>query len=215
VNRRRVWVIGLLSALLTWVGSPAPRAYPFPRADAPLSSTAQVGERVDSTQEALVAAVRAARRSGLPLVTPADAPPPTGLAPWRWPLDGPGLVVHPFDGPARPWLPGHRGVDLASADDVQVRAVAEGRVRFAGPVAGVHVVSVRHGDGVVSTYQPVRASVRTADSVARGQVLGRLQRPGGHCAPALCLHLGARRDGAYVDPMLLLQAWQVSLLPYG
>jgi hypothetical protein len=46
--------------------------------------------------------------------------------------------------------------------------------------------------------------VRAGDGVDRGEVIGRLS-PGGHGQPDIDqgLHLGARRDGAYIDPMLL------------
>jgi murein DD-endopeptidase MepM/ murein hydrolase activator NlpD len=132
---------------------------------------------------------------------------------WSWPVRGSEVVIRPFDAPARRWLPGHRGVDLGVGDLRSVRAVADGSVRFSGRVAGVGVVSVAHAGGLISTYQPVQASVRPGERVSRGQVLGVLRAAGSHCMPSRCLHLGARQDDAYIDPMLLLRPWEVSLLP--
>jgi len=140
-------------------------------------------------------------------------PDPAGPSRWSWPVTGRPTVVRSFDPPAQRWLSGHRGLDVAAARGSRVRVVADGQVRFAGLVAGVGVVSVSHDDGLVSTYQPVRVSVRRAEVVVRGQALGHLLAKGSHCAPEACLHLGARRDVEYVDPMLLLGAWEVSLLP--
>src|SRR4051794_38697046 len=63
---------------------------------------------------------------------------------YRWPLDGAPEVVRPFDPPPRPWLPGHRGVDLAGVPGAPVYAAGTGVVRFAGQLAGRGVVSIDH-----------------------------------------------------------------------
>jgi murein DD-endopeptidase MepM/ murein hydrolase activator NlpD len=77
--------------------------------------------------------------------------------------------------------------------------VARGRVTFAGSVAGVGVVTVDHGRER-STYQPVKARVKRGDTVAAGDVLGRLVGHGSHCATA-CLHLGRLEAESYLDPL--------------
>lgn len=131
---------------------------------------------------------------------------------WEWPLTGQPRVVHRFEAPAQRWLPGHRGIDLGGVAGDPVRAVADGFVAFSGVIAGVGIVSVQHADGLRSTYQPVRDRLARGVRVGSGQVLGALDT-GGHCLPRTCLHLGAKRGEDYLDPMLLLQGWQVSLLP--
>ena len=60
-------------------------------------------------------------------VTPAQAVSlPTRIPPapsvFRWPLDGSPAVVRGFDPPPQPWLPGHRGVDLAAPPGAVVRS---------------------------------------------------------------------------------------------
>lgn len=131
---------------------------------------------------------------------------------WEWPLAGRPAVVHAFDPPAQRWLPGHRGIDLAGVTGEPVRAVAAGVVSYSGVIAGVGVVSVLHPDGVLSTYQPVLDRAARGATVSAGDAVGTLG-PGGHCLLSSCLHLGARRGTTYLDPMLFLTAWQVSLLP--
>lgn len=131
---------------------------------------------------------------------------------WEWPLAGHPPVLRPFDAPAQRWLPGHRGVDLGGVAGEPVRAVADGVVAFSGVIAGVGVLSVQHPDGLRSTYQPVRDGIARGTQVSAGQVLGMLGGQG-HCLPRICLHLGAKRGEAYLDPLLLLQGWEVSLLP--
>jgi murein DD-endopeptidase MepM/ murein hydrolase activator NlpD len=80
-------------------------------------------------------------------------------------------------------------------------------------VAGRGTISVLHRSGIRSTYEPVDPSVRVGQVVARGAVLGTLATTGSHCAPAPCLHLGALRGDAYLDPLLLLLGGRVRLLP--
>lgn len=132
---------------------------------------------------------------------------------WQWPLRPvPNQVVHDFDPPAEPWLPGHRGVDLAGHAGEPVHAAGAGVVSFVGSIAGVGVVSVTSG-ALRTTYQPVRATVHRGDQVASGDVLGRLALAGSHCVPDACLHWGLLRGEAYLDPLALLGLEQVRLYP--
>lgn len=141
--------------------------------------------------------------------------PHAGAADWTWPLPAPHHVVRGFDPPPRPWLPGHRGVDLAGAAGEPVLAAGTGTIAFAGVVARVPVVSVRHPGGLLTTYEPVRSRLRAGEPVSAGQRLGRLDPAGSHCAPAVCLHWGLRRGTDYLDPLALLHLNQVRLLPLG
>jgi murein DD-endopeptidase MepM/ murein hydrolase activator NlpD len=54
---------------------------------------------------------------------------------------------------------------------------------------------------VLSSFEPVTATVAAGDRVRRGQVIGVLLA--GHCSGS-CLHLGARIAGQYVNPLLFL-----------
>jgi murein DD-endopeptidase MepM/ murein hydrolase activator NlpD len=133
---------------------------------------------------------------------------------WTWPLSPTPDVVAGFHPPTTPYGPGHVGVDLSGWPGQPVTAVADGMVHFAGQVAGTPVVSVVHG-AERSTYQPVVASVRRGDAVAAGQAIGTLSNVGGHCLPLTCLHLGRRAGDIYLDPLALLGAAPVRLLPRG
>jgi len=147
------------------------------------------------------------------------APPAAADAPaagWTWPVPAAGTgrpgVVHGFAPPEQPWLPGHRGVDLQARAGAVVRAAAAGRVHFAGRIGRTWVVSVLHPDGLLTTYEPVRPTVRRGAWVRRGQALGRLLLTGSHCGSP-CLHWGLRRGTAYLDPLGLVGAARVRLLP--
>jgi murein DD-endopeptidase MepM/ murein hydrolase activator NlpD len=125
---------------------------------------------------------------------------------WQWPVR-PAAVTRGFEAPPTLYAPGHRGIDLAAAAGAPVTAPADGTVRFVGAVAGRPVVTLDHGGGVLSTYEPVAANVSTTSptllvgaTVRAGEPIG-VVATGGHCE-ARCLHVGVRIDGAYVSPLL-------------
>lgn len=150
-------------------------------------------------------------------VTPADASANPG---WElaapvgrtWPLRPRPRVVRGFEPPPKPWLSGHRGVDLAGRVGQPVSAVLTGVVTFAGAVAGVGVVVVDHGN-LRTTYQPVTATVGRGRLIRAGETIGVLGLAGGHCRPAACLHLGAivGIDG-YRDPLSLFGGARIRLV---
>jgi hypothetical protein len=131
---------------------------------------------------------------------------------WVWPLRPRPTVVRGFDPPAHDWLPGHRGVDLAGKTGQAVHSAGAGVVTYAGRLAGIGIVVVRHGD-LRTTYQPVRAAVHAGSAVDAGEVIGRLESAGSHCAPAVCLHWGLLKGRTYLDPLSLVGAGPPRLLP--
>lgn len=152
---------------------------------------AVAGLRVIAAAAALLLALSAAA---------ADPPPVTG-ARWSWPVGPPHALARPFVAPATPYGAGHRGIDIRAPAGAVVRAPADGVVHFAGLVVDRPVLSIAHAGGVLSSYEPVVASVSAGEHVRRGQVIGVLLA--GHCTSS-CLHLGARVGGQYVNPLLFL-----------
>ncbi len=150
---------------------------------------------------ALLGAAVGAAAAPLPTVTLA-AP----VAPLR--------AVWLFDAPAHPWSAGHRGIDIAADVGQEVSAPGAGVVAFSGRVVDRGVVTVDHGGGVMTSLEPVDEAPPTGTVVARGSPLGVVGTEPGHCAPETCLHWGVRVDGAYVDPLDLLEGFgPVVLLP--
>ena len=149
------------------------------------------------------------------LVLAAPASADTVPAPARegvWPLSPRPQVVGGFDPPSTPWGAGHRGVDLLGHAGQPVHTSLGGTVTFAAPLAGRGVVVVDHG-GVRTTYEPVSASVEVGDRIGRGTVVGSLQRAASHCFPRSCLHWGLLRGEDYLNPLTLVGAGPVRLLP--
>ncbi len=128
---------------------------------------------------------------------------------WEWPVTPP-RITRPFAAPPAPYASGHRGIDLAAAPDTEVTAPAAGTVRFVGDVVDRPVLTLDHGDGMLSSYEPVASALAIGESVAPGQSVGRVAT-GGHCAAA-CLHVGVRVDGVYVSPLLYLDRVPPSVL---
>jgi hypothetical protein len=129
------------------------------------------------------------------------------------PLPPPLKVLRSFAPPGEPWLAGNRGVDFAAVAGEPVFAAASGIVLYAGLIAGRGVVSVNHG-ALRTTYEPVDPLVSAGATVARGQLIGRVSGAADACGPpGGCLHWGAIEGDTYVDPMGLLVARPVRLLP--
>lgn len=132
---------------------------------------------------------------------------------WSWPVPERAEPLRAFDPPASRWGAGHRGVDLSAQAGDPIRAVRAGVVSYSGTIAGTGVVAIVHDQGPKSTYQPIEGGPEVGTRVQAGEVIGGLGD--GHCGSASCLHLGARNDvAAYQDPMSLLGAGELALLPH-
>ncbi|MGN5239751.1 M23 family metallopeptidase [Rhodococcus sp. SJ-3] len=131
-----------------------------------------------------------------------------------WPLEPRPKVTRPFDPPALNWLPGHRGVDLASHPGQRVLASGDGIVAFAGTVGGKPVVSIDHPGGLRTTYEPVTATVAAGRRISAGDPLGTVEPGHEGCPTDACLHWGLRRDRtSYLDPLPLVERPVIRLEP--
>jgi murein DD-endopeptidase MepM/ murein hydrolase activator NlpD len=148
-------------------------------------------------------------------VSSAPAPPPPPATPdpsvpaigRAWPVGVRPSVLRGWEPPATAYSRGHRGVDLAATPGTPVRAVAAGRVLYAGRVAGKGVVSVDlTGTDLRTTYEPVRATVKKGTEVTAGEVIGTVETTGSHCTTT-CVHWGLRRGETYLNPLSLLPPW--------
>jgi murein DD-endopeptidase MepM/ murein hydrolase activator NlpD len=130
----------------------------------------------------------------------------------EWPLRPQPEVIERFDPPDSPYGAGHRGVDLLGHGGQTVHTSLGGTVTYAGMLAGRGVVVVSHGS-TRTTYEPVTASVAVGQRVNRGDPLGALGLSGSHCFPRACLHWGWIAGDTYLDPLRLVGAGPVRLLP--
>jgi hypothetical protein len=154
------------------------------------------------TAAAVVGAV-AVLVSAVAVVAPAAAQHDRPYVP---PVEAP--VVDPFRPPDRPWGPGNRGLTYDLEPDTPVRAVGDGEVTFAGPVAGTLHVTVLHPDGIRTSYSFLsEVGVGIGQRVGQGEPVGRA---------GAGFHLGARIGDAYFDPATLFGDGpvRVQLIPF-
>ena len=145
------------------------------------------------------------------LVPLSGAAPPAVAGSWSWPLSPKPAVLRVFDPPDRPWLSGHRGVDLRAAyDGAPVTAPAAGKVSFVAFVVDRPVVTIDHGNGLRSSFEPVESTLRTGSAVGEGSVLGRALP--GHCGRTPCIHWGVRRGDEYLNPLAFVMDLRPSIL---
>lgn len=179
-------LLGAMTVLLATVlplpppASATPLALTFASSGTtPLSSTPLTGPEAGHGRQATAWAMPAPLRLDAPQFTPAVAHELAcrgrhTRAGTVWPMGRHRTVRRAFAPPAVRWGSGHRGVDLAAPAGSPVMAPVAGRVRFAGTVAGKPVVSVSHSGGLVTTYEPVAATVAVGQEVRPGDVIGTL-----------------------------------------
>ena len=120
---------------------------------------------------------------------------------WQWPVEA-FRLERAYEAPAHRYGAGHRGIDLRPLDSADVRAPAAGAVAFSGMVAGRGILTIDHGDGLVTTFEPVESTLVEGAPVEQGAVVGTMTL-GGHTA-AGAVHFGVRLHGEYINPLLLL-----------
>lgn len=138
---------------------------------------------------------------------------PSTMAVWGWPVSAPHTIVATYQAPATRYAAGHRGIDLRATTDGPVLAPGDGVVTFVGVVVDRPVVAVAHSGDLLSSFEPVIATVSVGDRVVAGEQIGTVAI-GGHCLG--CVHFGVRLHGEYVSPLLLLgKLPRAVLLPLG
>lgn len=136
-----------------------------------------------------------------------------------WPvqtIDADPPLGETFDNPPEPWLPGHRGVDILAQTGTELLAPSDGRIAFAGSVAGKSVVTIIHADDLSTTYEPARTWLPVGRAVEEGTPFATLEGHSDHC-DGTCLHWGLRRNrGAamhYLDPVRQVHRQRIVLKP--
>ena len=87
-------------------------------------------------------------------------------------------------------------------------------VSFSGQVVDREVLSIDHGTGHISSFEPVTSDLAVSDPVTAGEpiaVLNTYSNSVHHC-DSPCLHWGVRLHGEYINPLLLLGELEPSVL---
>lgn len=128
-----------------------------------------------------------------------------------WPIREP-TIVQSFDGPEQPWLPGHRGVDLAAEPGTGLDAPVSGVIGFTGVVAGKSVVSITYGD-LTLTFEPAVTDLAVGAAVRQGSPFATVSDGSDHCDGS-CVHWGVRAGARrYLDPAAKVGNRRIALKP--
>jgi murein DD-endopeptidase MepM/ murein hydrolase activator NlpD len=161
------------------------RACPHPRPD---DAAARAPARIAACLGVVAALVIVIAAGPRPL--PAAADGGGGVVSYVPPVDAP--VVDPFHLPTTPYGPGNRGLDYDAVPGTPVRASADGVVLFAGQVGGTLHVTLRHADGIRTSYSFLaRIAVVLGQRLHQGDPVGTAGER---------FHFGARSGDVYVDP---------------
>ena len=122
-------------------------------------------------------------------------------------------ISKPFDPPSVRWATGHRGVDITAETGAVLIAPDDGVISFNGTVAGKDVISIKHADGLTSTFEPAHSDLETGDPVFRGQPFGVADGLSDHCLD-FCVHWGVMdASDDYLDPSTLILPRTTALKP--
>lgn len=132
-----------------------------------------------------------------------------GCAVPRWPVDG--TVISPY-GLRREGMGFdlHHGVDIRAPSGTPVRAMAPGRVTFAGTMRGYgYVVMIDHGGGITTVYAHLaEVQARKGQEVRGHEVIGLSGASGNASTPHL--HFEILRGGNPEDPVPLMGSFPAS-----
>ena len=137
---------------------------------------------------------------------------------WKAPLAHP-VLVHEFRQPSADWSAGHRGVDYFVKAGESVFASHSGVISFSGNVVNRAVLSIRHENGLISSFEPVCGQIATETRVTTGEKIGHVcSNPSyqSHCGLRLCLHFSLRSTNGYLSPLVKIGGLSPSRLkPWG
>ncbi|MHB8577363.1 MAG: M23 family metallopeptidase [Dehalococcoidia bacterium] len=150
------------------------------------------GSAVPSTVTTPVPVVAAAPAAPIPA-------PRTASAPVIWPASGP---ITSYFGPSHPL-----GIDIGLNSGTPLRAVANGRIAFAGGDACCsygYYVDIDHGNGVMTRYGHMLyvPALPVGTPVRQGDIIGLSGNTGFSTGPHV--HFEVRLNGRVVDPLLVL-----------
>jgi murein DD-endopeptidase MepM/ murein hydrolase activator NlpD len=134
-----------------------------------------------------------------------------GQLPIHRPMTGDFDITSGYGSRSDPFTRGlamHTGIDFRAPTGTGVRAAAPGKVVEAGWLGGYgQMVEIDHGGGIATRYAHLSSiDVDVGDTVARGELIGRVGSTGRSTGPHL--HYEVRIDGDAVDPMRFIRAGQ-------
>lgn len=126
-------------------------------------------------------------------------------------------TINHYIAPMTEYGEGHRGIDLATQIGETVLSPADGEISFVGKVGYRNVISVRFGNSLTASLEPVCSAMLEGTFVLMGEEIGLVCEPDPdyvwHC-PKSCLHFGTRSEAGYFSPLALIGGLGPSKLVY-
>lgn len=126
-------------------------------------------------------------------------------------------TINHYIAPMTEYGEGHRGIDLATQIGETVLSPADGEISFVGKVGYRNVISVRFGNSLTASLEPVCSAMGAGTFVLMGEEIGLVCEPDPeylwHC-PETCLHFGTRSEAGYFSPLALIGGLGPSRLVY-
>ena len=132
-------------------------------------------------------------------------------------FQGPEDTINHYIAPMTEYGEGHRGIDLATQIGEPVLSPADGEISFVGKVGYRNVISVRFGNSLTASMEPVCSDLVEGTFVLMGEEIGMVCEPDPeylwHCSQT-CLHFGTRSEAGYFSPLALIGGLSPSRLVY-
>ncbi|MEY3933491.1 MAG: hypothetical protein RLZZ606_90 [Actinomycetota bacterium] len=126
-------------------------------------------------------------------------------------------TLNDYIAPMSEYGEGHRGIDLATLVGDEVFSPANGEISFSGKVGYREVISVKFGNSLTASMEPVCSELVKGTQVLMGDVIGLVCQPDPeyvwHCEMT-CLHFGTRSEAGYFSPLALIGGLSPSRLVY-
>ncbi|MEI8232041.1 MAG: M23 family metallopeptidase [Actinomycetes bacterium] len=128
-------------------------------------------------------------------------------------------VINQFEGPLKPYGPGHRGIDLPAEIGTWVIAPATGVITFSGEVGYRNSITIKFGSSRSASIEPVCSDLPEGTFVSLAEPIGKVCLPDQnyqwHCEIS-CIHFGTRTEAGYFSPLALIGGLPSSrLVPLG
>lgn len=132
-------------------------------------------------------------------------------------FQGPEDTINHYIAPMTEYGEGHRGIDLPAQIGEPVLSPADGEISFVGKVGYRNVISVRFGNSLTASLEPVCSELVEGTFVLMGEEIGLVCEPDPeylwHCSQT-CLHFGTRSEAGYFSPLALIGGLGPSRLVY-
>lgn len=132
-------------------------------------------------------------------------------------FQGPEDTINHYIAPMTEYGEGHRGIDLPAQIGEPVLSPADGEISFVGKVGYRNVISVRFGNSLTASLEPVCSELVEGTFVLMGEEIGLVCEPDPeylwHCSQ-ICLHFGTRSEAGYFSPLALIGGLGPSRLVY-